>query len=60
VIEVAEELVEAVVSGKKLVLITQVVLPELFARVTERLKKFRNGWVFGAQAYIRAGGYRPW
>jgi len=54
-IEVSEELVEAVVSGQKLVLITQVVLPKLSARVTERLEKFRNSRVFGAQADIRAG-----
>jgi hypothetical protein len=39
VVEVSEELVETMVSGKKLVLITQVVLPELPCRITEGLEK---------------------
>jgi hypothetical protein len=54
VVEVSEELVETMVSGKKLVLITQVVLPELPCRITEGLEKFRDTWVFRTQTHICA------
>jgi hypothetical protein len=52
VVEVAEELIEAVVGGQKLVLITQMVLPKLPGCITERLEKFRDARVFPTQADV--------
>ena len=46
VVEITEKLVEAVVGGKKLVLIAQVVLAELSGRITKRLEEFGNSRIF--------------
>ena len=54
VIEVAEELVEAVHRGQELVLVAQMVLAELAGRVTERLQQFRDRRVFRAEPDIGA------
>jgi transposase len=50
VIEIAEELVEAVGGRQELVQITEVVLPELPCRIAERLERLRDGRVFSLQA----------
>ena len=55
VIEIAEELIETVASGKKLVFIPQVVLPKLPGSVSERLQNVRDAWIFRAQAGIGPG-----
>ena len=53
VVEVAEELVEAVVGRQELVLVAEVVLAELAGRVAERLQHLGDGGVFGLQADVR-------
>jgi hypothetical protein len=55
VVEVAEELVKAVIGGKELVLVAQVVLPELPGRIAEGLEKFRDTWILRSQTYVCAG-----
>ena len=55
VIEVAEELVEAVRGRQELVAIAEVVLAELPADVAERLQDVGNRRVFGLQSEIGAG-----
>ena len=54
-VEVAEELVEAVVGGQELVLVAQVVLAELAGDVAQRFEELGDGRVFGAQALVGAG-----
>ena len=55
VIEVAEELVEAVVGGQELVLVAQVVLAELAGDVPQWLEQFGDSGVLGAKACVGAG-----
>ena len=55
VIEVAEELVEAVRRGQELVAVAEVVLAELPGHVAERLQDVGDGRVFGLQAEVGAG-----
>jgi hypothetical protein len=52
VIEVAEELVEAVVGWQELVLVAQMVLAELSRRIAERLEQLGDGWVFRPDADV--------
>ena len=52
VIEVAEEFVEAMSSGKKLVTVAEVVLTELSGHIPEGFQKLGDGRVFPAQAKI--------
>ncbi len=54
VVEVAEELVEAVVGGQELILVAQVVLAELARGIAERLEEGGDRWVFRAQAEVGA------
>ena len=54
VIEIAEELVEAMCCRQILVKITKVVLAKLGAGVTQRLEQFGKRWVLVLQALIRA------
>src|SRR5262249_37660564 len=54
VIEVAEELVEAVRGRQELITITEVVLAELTRDVAERLEELGDGRVFGSKAEVRA------
>src|SRR6185369_6638904 len=56
VIKVAEELIEAMNSGQKLVEITQVVLTELPGGVPLILKQIGDGYYFGLQT-LGSGGY---
>ena len=49
-IEVAEELVEAVHRRQKLVAVAEMVLAELSGRVAELLQELRDRRIFGAQA----------
>ena len=60
VVEVAEELVEAVGGGQELVAVAQVVLAELAGDVTQRLEQLGDRRVFGPQAEVGAGQARPW
>ena len=55
VVEVAEELVEAVVGRQELVLVAEVVLAELPVDVAERLQEFRDGRILRLKADIRTG-----
>src|SRR5581483_9927766 len=55
VVEIAEELVEAVDCGQELVAIAQVVLAELARGVAERLEQLGDGGVFWLQSDRRAG-----
>ena len=55
VIEVAEELVEAVHRRQELVLVAQMVLAELAGGVAQRLQQFGDGRVFRPEADIGAG-----
>src|SRR5262245_42295036 len=55
VIEVAEELVEAVVRGQELVFVTQMILAELSRRVTELLEYLRDGGILRTQSDVRSG-----
>ncbi len=55
VVQVAEELVEAVHRGQVLVEVAEVVLAELTRRVPERLEQFGDGRVFGGPADVDAG-----
>src|ERR1700685_707684 len=50
VVQVAEELIEAVVGRQEFVAIAEVVLAELTCGVTERLKRLSDGDVAGLQA----------
>src|SRR5262249_13133250 len=54
VVEVAEELVEAVLGRQKLVLVTQVVLAELTRRIAEWLQHLGDARVLRAQSDVRA------
>src|SRR5262245_15366130 len=49
VIEVAEELVEAVRGGQVFVEVAKMVLPKLAGRVSERFEQLRNRWVLRLQ-----------
>jgi hypothetical protein len=60
VIEIAEELVEAVRGRKKLVAVAEVVLSELAADVAERLEKRRRWSDLPVEARGRRPGDRPW
>jgi hypothetical protein len=55
VVQVAEELVEAVVAGQVLVLVAQVVLAELAGRVPQRLEQLGDGRVLGPQPQVAPG-----
>ena len=55
VIQVAEELVEAVHGRQVLVAITEVVLAELAGAIAERLERLGDGDVLGLDAQLRAG-----
>src|SRR5262249_11277006 len=55
VIEVAEELVEAMHRRQKLVAVAQMVLAELAGGVAERLERLGDGDVLGAQTERRGG-----
>ena len=55
VVEVAEELVEAVHRRQVLVLVAEVVLAELAGLVAERLEELGDGRIFGLQADVGAG-----
>ena len=55
VIEIAEELVEAVHGRQELVAVAEVVLAELAADVALRLEQFGDGRVFRLQAELRPG-----
>ncbi|HEU4616001.1 MAG TPA: hypothetical protein VFS15_28085, partial [Kofleriaceae bacterium] len=54
-IEIAEELVEAVPGREKLVAIPEVVLAELPCHVAERLQQLRDRWVLGLEPELGAG-----
>ena len=54
VVEVAEELVEAVVRGQELVLVAEVVLAELARDVAERLQQLGDGRVLRLQPDVGA------
>src|SRR5450755_4632874 len=51
VIEVAEEFVEAVNGGKKLIAVSQMVLAELAGGVAERLERLGNRHIFLLQTF---------
>jgi hypothetical protein len=53
VIEIAEELVESMDGRQELVLITEVILPELSGRIPERLQKLSE-WSGPQLASLRA------
>ena len=55
VVQVAEELVEPVHGRQELVLVAEMVLPELARDVPERFQQFRDGRVFRLEAEIGAG-----
>jgi hypothetical protein len=55
VIEVAEELVEAVVARQMLVAVAQMVLAELAGGVALGFEQFGDGWIFSAQPFFGAG-----
>jgi hypothetical protein len=55
VVEVAEELVEAVHRGQELVAVAEVVLAELAGRVAEVLEGRRDGRVLGPEAAVHPG-----
>ena len=55
VVQVAEELVEAVHSRQELVLVAEMVLPELARGVPERFEQFRDGRVLRLETDIGAG-----
>ena len=54
-IEVTEELIEAVVGRQHVVAITQVVFAELAGRVTLLLEQHGDSWVFDLHAFRSAG-----
>ena len=60
VIEVAEELVEAVHGRQVFVPIAEVVLAELAGGVAERLEQLGDGRIFRLQADRRRRACRPW
>ena len=55
VIEVAEELVEAVHGGQEFVAIAEMVLAELPGRIALRLQQLGYGRIFGGQAFFCRG-----
>ena len=55
VVEVAEELIEAVHGGQELVAVAEMVLAELTGHVAERLQEVGDGRIRGLQALGRAG-----
>src|SRR3977135_2449230 len=57
VIEVAEEFVEAMSSGKKLVTVAEVVLTELSGHIPEGFQKLGDGRVFRLQAKVGSRTY---
>ena len=59
-VEIAEELVEAVQRRQELVLVAEMVLAELPGGIAERLEQRRDGGVLRAQAEIGAREVRPW
>ena len=59
-VEVAEELVEAVHRRQEFVAVAEMVLAELAGGVAERLERFRDAHVFGVQADRRRPAGRPW
>ena len=60
VVEVAEELVEAVHRRQELVAVAEVVLAELAGGVALRLERGRDRRVLGLQADVGARACRPW
>ena len=60
VVEVAEELVEAVHGGQVLVAVAEVVLAELSGRVALRLESVGDGRILVLQAQRRAWQARLW
>src|SRR6516162_8650097 len=54
-VEVAEEFIEAMHRGEKLVSVSQMVLSELAGGVAQRLQQFRHGWIFRPNTGIRPG-----
>ena len=55
VIEIAEELVEAVHSGQEFVAVAEMVLAELAGRIALRLQKFSDRRVLSRQSFLRPG-----
>lgn len=55
VVEISEELIEAVNGRQKLVFVAEVVLPKLAGGVTQRLEQFRHRRVFRTDAEVGAG-----
>ena len=60
VIEIAEELVEAVRRRKELVAVAEVVLAELAGHVAERLQHVGDGRIFGSAIRGPRPEARPW
>ena len=60
VIEVSEELVEAMDRGEVLVAVAQVVLAELTGGVPMRLEEIGDCRISVGEAFLRARGGRPW
>ena len=60
VIEVAKELVEAVVGGQELIPVAQVVLAELAGDVAMRLEQLGDGGILRLQPESRRQACRPW
>ena len=59
-IEVAEELVEAVHGRQEFVAVAEMVLAKLAADIALRLEQFGDGRVLRLQAELRAREVRPW
>ena len=59
VIEVAEELVEAVFGGQEFVLVAEMVLAKLPGIIAERLEKFGNARILRAECRCRRRAGRP-
>ena len=55
VIEVAEEFIEPVVGGQELVLVAEMVFPELPGHVAKRLEQLGDGRILLADAEVGAG-----
>ena len=59
VIEVAEELVEAVHGGQEFVAVAKMVLAELPGRIALRLQQLGNGRILAGQAFLGCREDRP-
>ena len=60
VVEIAEELVEAVIGRQILIAVAEMVLAELAGRIAQRLKRLGDGDVALLQANRRARERPPW